>query len=191
MHLGQRCHDPKECKSRDSVTQVMTSTAGQLWLLHRMDGQIMSQNCQILASLTENLPRICLKIVPILHIHVLVKCVSQNDRPLSVVGLRRKRCPVTLTRTAWVQFLPAPMHETYLCCSAKSGLMKLACLSQNDAFRETILSLCWLRQRFDSNSWLKVHDSARICSYISINFKARMNFERLYLKMNRQINSIE
>ncbi len=33
-----------------------------------------------------------------------------------------------LTRTAWVQFLPAPTHYTCLCCSAKSGLMKLACL---------------------------------------------------------------
>jgi hypothetical protein len=33
---------------------------------------------------------------------------------LSVVRLRRKRCPVTLTRTAWVQVLPAPTHETCL-----------------------------------------------------------------------------
>ncbi len=52
---------------------------------------------------------------------------AQPCRPLSVVGLRRKRCPVTLTWTVWVQFLPAPTHETCLCCSAKSGLMKLAC----------------------------------------------------------------
>ncbi len=50
------------------------------------------------------------------------------DRPLSVVGLRRKQCPIALTWTAWVQFLPDPTHETCLCCSAKSGLMKLACL---------------------------------------------------------------
>ncbi len=37
-----------------------------------------------------------------------------------------------LTVTAWVQFLPAPTHETCLCCSAVtrlvSSLMKLACL---------------------------------------------------------------
>ncbi len=31
--------------------------------------------------------------------------------------------------TAWVQFLPAPTHETCLCCSAKSSLMMLACLN--------------------------------------------------------------
>ena len=41
---------------------------------------------------------------------------------------RSKRCPVTLTGTAWVRFLPAPTHETCLCCSAKSSLMNLACL---------------------------------------------------------------
>ncbi len=39
-----------------------------------------------------------------------------THRPLSVVGLRRKRGPVTLTRTAWVQFLLSPTHETCLCC---------------------------------------------------------------------------
>ncbi len=55
--------------------------------------------------------------------------LSSLHSPLSTVCLRRKQCPVTLTRTAWVQFLPAPTHETCLCCSAKSGLMKLACLS--------------------------------------------------------------
>jgi hypothetical protein len=54
---------------------------------------------------------------------------SQSNRPLSVVGLRRKRGPVTLTWTAWVQFLPSPTHETCLCCSVMSGSMKLACLS--------------------------------------------------------------
>ena len=32
--------------------------------------------------------------------------------PLSVVGLRRKRCPVTLTVTAWVQFMPSQTHES-------------------------------------------------------------------------------
>ncbi len=31
--------------------------------------------------------------------------------------------------TAWVQFLPVPTHETCLCCSAMSCLMKLACLT--------------------------------------------------------------
>ena len=56
--------------------------------------------------------------------------IDHAPRPLSVVGLRRKRCPVTLTQTVWVQFLPAPTHETCLCCSAKSGLMKLACRHQ-------------------------------------------------------------
>ncbi len=59
---------------------------------------------------------------------LLIDKVDVDDRPLSVVWLRRKRCPVPLTRTAWVQFLPAPTHETCICCSAKSGLMKLACL---------------------------------------------------------------
>jgi hypothetical protein len=39
---------------------------------------------------------------------------------ISVIGLRRKRCPVTLTRTACVQFIPAPTHEKCLCCFAKS-----------------------------------------------------------------------
>ncbi len=45
---------------------------------------------------------------------------AKTNRPLSVVGLRRKRCPVTLTVTAWVQFLPSPTHETCLYCSSKS-----------------------------------------------------------------------
>ncbi len=31
-------------------------------------------------------------------------------------------------RMARVQFLPSPTHETCLCCSAMSGLIKLACL---------------------------------------------------------------
>ena len=70
----------------------------------------------------------------------------------SLVGLRRKRCPVTLTRTVWVQFLPAPTHETCLCCSAKSGLMKLACIQSNRAISESILnvniSFCTLRNIF-------------------------------------------
>ncbi len=37
--------------------------------------------------------------------------------------LRRKRGPVTLTRTAWLHFLPSPtpQHETCLCCSAMIG----------------------------------------------------------------------
>jgi hypothetical protein len=30
------------------------------------------------------------------------------DRSLSVVGLRQEQCPVTLTQTARVRFLPAP-----------------------------------------------------------------------------------
>ena len=41
---------------------------------------------------------------------------------------KAKHCPVTLTWTVWVQFLPAQTHETCLCCSAKNGLMKLVCL---------------------------------------------------------------
>ena len=36
----------------------------------------------------------------------------------------------------WVQSLPAPTHETCLCCSAKSGLMKLACLQPDSEARE-------------------------------------------------------
>ncbi len=68
--------------------------------------------------------------------------VYQNDRPLSVVGLRRKRCPVTLTVTAWVQFLPSPTHETCLCCSAMSGLMKLACLYQSDLAKSIVSCHC-------------------------------------------------
>jgi hypothetical protein len=59
---------------------------------------------------------------------LLTMCPSR-DRPLSVVGLRRKWGPVILIWTAWVQFLPSPTHETCLCCSAMSGLMKLDCLS--------------------------------------------------------------
>ncbi len=33
-----------------------------------------------------------------------------------------------LTWTAWAQFPPSPTYNTYLLCSAISGLMKLACL---------------------------------------------------------------
>ncbi len=61
-----------------------------------------------------------------------VTLYTWSYRPLSVVGLRRKRCPVILTRTAWFQFLPSPTHKTCLCCSAMSGLMKLACLESRD-----------------------------------------------------------
>jgi hypothetical protein len=51
-----------------------------------------------------------------------------GDVIIQRVRLRRKRGPVTLTRMAWVQFLPSPTHETCLssCCFAMSDLMKLA-----------------------------------------------------------------
>ena len=74
-----------------------------------------------------------------MQVYVLYTVIYQYDqsafkyRPLSVVGLRRKLGPVILTWTAWVQFLPSPTHETCLCCSAVSGLMKLACLRQHYA----------------------------------------------------------
>ncbi len=42
-----------------------------------------------------------------------LKCVQHFDRAV----------------TAWAQFLPSPTHELCLCCSAMSGLMKLACLT--------------------------------------------------------------
>ena len=67
----------------------------------------------------------------------LIQHCTGMYRPLSVIGLRRMRGPVTLTLTAWIQFLPSPSsswavdsptHEMCLCCASMSGLMKLVCL---------------------------------------------------------------
>ncbi len=59
----------------------------------------------------------------------------------SVVALRRKRGPVTLTRTAWVKFLPSLTHKTCLCFSAISGLMKLAGPFQS-VIAKSVTALC-------------------------------------------------
>jgi hypothetical protein len=108
-----------------------------------------------------------------------------NDRPLSVVGVRRKqrRCPVTLTQTAWVQFLPARTYETCRCCSAKSSLMKLACLRANDALLRYVeqLSECKLlsQENLESlfleisiiRSWCPIicgDDEAADCRYVPV-----------------------
>ena len=58
--------------------------------------------------------------------HDLIDLANELFEIGSIAGIFHG--PVTLTWTASVQFLPSPTDETCLCCSAMSGLMKLACL---------------------------------------------------------------
>jgi hypothetical protein len=51
-----------------------------------------------------------------------------NFRPLSRVVKAKAVSSHNLTWTEWVQFQPAPTHNTCLLCSVMSCLMKLACL---------------------------------------------------------------
>ena len=75
--------------------------------------------------------------------HIILKFQSA-----CVTGCGESGVQSLLTVTAWVEFLPSPKHETCLCCSAMSGLMKLACLVGRITRRSTILYqliLLWRR----------------------------------------------
>ena len=104
-----------------------------------------------------------------------MNCPLNVGRPVIVIGLRRKRGPVILTRTAWVRFMPSLTHETCLRCSAISDFIYLACFCVGSAQMHpprlvvrTFRTLRWiLFQNFDPtvpNScwWLdifpEVHD---------------------------------
>ena len=61
---------------------------------------------------------------------IYIKGVCRVSPPLRSRPRRKREAAglATLTWTAWVRFLPSPKHKTCICCSARSGLMKQACL---------------------------------------------------------------
>ncbi len=112
-----------------------------------------------------------------------------NDRPLSIVGLRRKRCPITLTRTAWVQFLPAPTHETCLFCSAESLLMKLACLAIHAGLAERYCLMDPLR--FTPRSARCSLCTGHLCQPLSKRRGYIINLYIVYLDFANAFNSVD
>ena len=63
-----------------------------------------------------------------LRIAVNLFCSCAVPPPSHSLAKAKEGCS-HLTQTAWVQFLPSPTHETCLCCSVMSCLMKLAVCS--------------------------------------------------------------